>query len=66
VDALNEVPATERIHRMANDNYNLAEDIATEEDCEPAFDIWSEDGARRYNEMIEEGSAYLAANPNSM
>ena len=51
---------------MANVNNNLAEDIVTEEDREPAFDIWSDEGARLYNEMIEEGDAYLAANPHSI
>lgn len=48
-----------------NDN-NLADDSANEEDCEQAFDVWSDVGARRFNEMIEEGSAYLAANPHSI
>jgi hypothetical protein len=60
------MPATERIHRMENDNINLADDIESEEDCEPAFDIWSDDGARRYNEIIEEGDSYLMANPHSI
>jgi hypothetical protein len=60
------MPATERIHRMESDNNNLADDLATEEDCEPAFDFWSDDGARRYNEIIEEGDAYLMANPHSI
>ena len=49
---------------MEIDTNNLADDIATEEDCEQAFDFWSDEGARRFNEMIEEGSAYLAANPH--
>lgn len=55
--------ATERIHRMGKDN-NLANDIATEEDCEQTFEFWSDEGARLFNEIIEEGSAYLAANPH--
>jgi len=49
---------------MENDKKNLANDIATEEDCEQAFDFWSDEGARRFNEIIEEGSAYLAATPH--
>ena len=49
---------------MESDNNNLADDIANEEDCEQAFDFWSDEGARRFNETIEEGSAYLAANPH--
>jgi hypothetical protein len=47
-------------------NNNLADDIATEEDCEQDFDFWSDEGARLFNEMLEEGSAYLAANPHSI
>jgi hypothetical protein len=66
VDEVNEMPATERIHRMENDNNNLADDFANEEDSEPAFDFWSDEGARRFNEIIEEGSAYLAANLKSI
>ena len=36
-------------------NNNLAEDIATEEDCEQEFSVWSDEGARLFNEMIDEG-----------
>jgi hypothetical protein len=49
---------------MGDDN-NLADDIETEEDCDPALDFWSDEGARLFNEIIEEGSASLAANPHS-
>jgi len=49
---------------MENDN-NLADDIKTEEDCEPEFDFWRDEGAGLFNKIIEEGSAYLAANPHS-
>ena len=49
---------------METNNNNLADNIATEEDCEQAFDFWSDEGAGRFNEMIEEGTAYLAANPH--
>jgi hypothetical protein len=66
VDELNEMPATERIHRMENDENNLADDFGNEEDSEPGFDFWSDEGARRFNEIIEEGSAYIAANPTSI
>ena len=48
------------------DNDNFTEDIESEEDCEPAIDIWTDDGARRYNEIIEQGDAYFMANPNSI
>ena len=49
---------------MGTDNDNLADDNETEEDCEQAFDFWSDEGARRFNEIIEEGSDYLPANPH--
>jgi len=51
---------------METDDNNLAGDMATEEDSEQSFDLWSDEGARRFNEVIEEGSAYLAANPHSI
>ena len=47
---------------MDTDNNNLADD-AGEEDCEQTFDLWSDDGARLFNAMTDEGSAYVAANP---
>ncbi len=50
---------------MEIDN-NPANDIATEEDCEEEFDVWSDEGARIFNEMIEEGATYMAANPQSL
>lgn len=49
---------------METDNNNLADDITNEEDCEQTVDFWSDEGARRFNEMIEEGSDYWAANPH--
>ena len=51
---------------MEIDNNNLADDIENEEDCEQAFDFWSDEGARRFNEALDEGSAYLEANPHSI
>lgn len=65
VDMDENMPATERIQRMETNGNNLAEDIANEEDCEQAFDFWSDAGARLFNEMTDEGSAYRAANPHS-
>ncbi|MDR3723379.1 MAG: hypothetical protein P4K83_02685 [Terracidiphilus sp.] len=38
---------------------NTPNEEATEEIGEPAFDCSSNDGARRYNEMLDEGSAYI-------
>ena len=60
------MPATERVQRMETNGNNLAEDIANEENCEQAFDFWSDAGARLFNEILDEGSAYLAANPHSI
>lgn len=40
-----------------NNNEN---DGAPEEGEEQEFDVWSDGGAKRYNEMLDEGSAYLA------
>ena len=43
---------------MANDNDNLED--APEQGGEQEFDFWSDEGAKRYNEILDEGSAYLA------
>jgi len=32
-----------------------------EENSNPALDFWSDEGARRYNEALEEGSAYVSS-----
>lgn len=34
---------------------------ASEESGEPAFDLWSDEGARYFNAILDEGSAYLSA-----
>jgi hypothetical protein len=39
----------------------MPEEEAREERSDPAFDFWSDEGARLFNEMIDEGSAYTAA-----
>ncbi len=44
VDLDKKMPATERIQRMEINHSNLADDIAHEEDCEQAFDFWSDAG----------------------
>lgn len=43
-------------------NSNTLEEETREED-ETSFDFWSDEGARRFNEALDEGSAYVAANP---
>jgi len=45
---------------MAIDNNNTTDDERTGEEGERKFDFWSDEGARRINEMMDEGSAYLA------
>ena len=49
---------------MENENNNFASQNEIEEGDERAFDIWSDEGARRFNEIIEEGAAYALANPD--
>jgi hypothetical protein len=43
---------------MGIDNDNTTDEEANEEGGEQAFDFWSDEGARRFNEMLDEGSAY--------
>lgn len=43
---------------MGIDINNTPED--EEEGGEQELDFWSDDGARRFNEMLDEGSAYAA------
>lgn len=49
---------------MDTDDNILGADDASEEDCEQALDLWSDEGARVFNAMTDEGSAYVAANPH--
>ena len=42
---------------MAKTNNNSPEKEPTEEE-EPACDFWSDEGARRFNEALDEGRAY--------
>jgi hypothetical protein len=44
---------------MEIDNNNPTDDEATA-GGERKFDFWSDEGARRFNEMLDEGSAYAA------
>ena len=43
---------------MEIDNNNRTNEEVTEEGGEQEFDFWSDEGARRFNEMLDEGSAY--------
>ena len=45
---------------MARTNVNSPEKEPREEE-QPASDFWSEEGARRFNEALDEGGAYARA-----
>lgn len=46
---------------MGTNSDNTPDEDAREERCDPAFDFWSDEGARRFNEALDEGSAYVQA-----
>lgn len=41
-------------------NRNTPDEEPEEERSNPAFDFWTDEGARRYNEALDEGSAYVS------
>lgn len=45
---------------MKTDADNTPSKKGREESDGPAFDFWSDEGARRFNEILDEGSAYLS------
>jgi hypothetical protein len=45
---------------MVTINNNAREEEAREEE-EPTSDSWSDEGARRFNEALDEGNAYVQA-----
>lgn len=45
---------------MGTNSDNTPDEEAREENCEPAFDFWGDEGAKRFNEMLDEGQAYLS------
>ena len=45
---------------MGTNSDNTPDEDAREESSCQAFDFWSDEGASRYNEMLDEGSAYLS------
>ena len=49
---------------MENNNDNTSEE-SIEEGDEPAFDWWSDEEARIFNEALDEGSAYMLSHPGS-
>ena len=46
---------------MGTNSDNTPDEESREESYDPAFDFWSDEGARRFNEMMDEGSAYISA-----
>jgi hypothetical protein len=46
---------------MKTDNVNTPDEEGREKRDDPAFDFWSDEGARRFNEILDEGSAYASA-----
>ena len=46
---------------MKTDNDNTPDEEGREKRGGRVFDFWSEEGARRFNEILDEGSAYASA-----
>jgi len=46
---------------MKTHNDNTPHEDGREERGDPAFDFWSDEGARRFNETMDKGSAYISA-----
>jgi hypothetical protein len=45
---------------MKTVNDNTPDEEGSEENYDPAFDFWSDEGATRFNEALDEGSAYIS------
>jgi hypothetical protein len=43
---------------MGRDCHNKLDEEASEERSNAEFDFWSDEGARRFNEILDEGRAY--------
>ena len=46
---------------MGTNSYNTPDEEAGRKRGDPAFDFWSDEGARRFNEVLDEGSAFTSA-----
>jgi hypothetical protein len=46
---------------MKTHNDNTPDDEVREERDDPAFDFWSDEGVRIFNDILDEGSAYTPA-----
>ena len=60
-DRFDEIDGLKRNHRVGMNIDKMPEEEAREERSDPAFEFWSDEGARLFNEMVDEGSAYTAA-----
>lgn len=47
---------------METNSYELPEEDEREEEGDTAFDPWSDEGARLFNEIADEGRDYISAN----
>ncbi len=45
---------------MGPNSDNTPDGDSGEESGDTSFDFWSDEGARRFNEILDEGSAYLS------
>jgi hypothetical protein len=52
----------ERNDRVETNNDSTNNEEAREGSGSPVFDFWSDEGARIYNEILDEGSTYTSAN----
>ena len=59
-DRFDEIDGLKRNHRVGMNIDKMPEEEAREERSDPAFEFWSDEGARLFNEMVDEGSAYTA------
>ena len=46
---------------MKTNNHNTPDEEGREERHDPTLDFWSDEGAKRFNEALDEGSAYISA-----
>ena len=46
---------------MGTNRHETPGEDAQEKRHRPAFDAWSDEGARLFNEILDEGSAYISA-----
>jgi hypothetical protein len=46
---------------MGTNSDSTPDEDTREESDNTSFDFWSDEGARRFNEILDEGSAYLSA-----